>query len=296
MAVLRDMLNIGTQANLYNYVITDEAVVACFGNPNWGDTPPKYYYYNVSSTATDDGENVIKPTSVMGAGRYIKILPSQAVADWNQSDSAAMDYIKNKPTIPANTSDLTNDSGFISSLSSGDVNTALGYTPYNGSTNTLGFLDSLVSKSTSDLAEGSNLYYTSSRFNTAFSAKSTSDLAEGSNEYFTTSRARASVSAGNGISYNSSTGVISFSKRKETYSGTTDSSGNYTVTFGTSYSVAPNIQANIIGGSNTNIIKITSITTTGFTVNVVNRTDALGLLPTYSNVNGANVDCLIHEK
>ena len=36
----------------------------------------------------------------------------------------------------------------------------------------------------------------------------TTDIAEGTNQYFTTSRARASVSAGTGISYDSGTGVI----------------------------------------------------------------------------------------
>jgi hypothetical protein len=36
----------------------------------------------------------------------------------------------------------------------------------------------------------------------------TTNVAEGTNEYFTTARARASVSAGTGISYNSTTGVI----------------------------------------------------------------------------------------
>ena len=40
---------------------------------------------------------------------------------------------------------------------------------------------------------------------------STSNVTEGSNLYFTDARARASVSAGTGISYNSSTGVISIS-------------------------------------------------------------------------------------
>lgn len=91
-------------------------------------------------------------------------------------------------------------------------------------------------------------------------------------------------------------GRVTGGKRQETYSGSTNSSGVYTVTFSTAYSVAPNIQANIIGGSNTNLIKITSVSTTGFTVTVVNRVDVLGLLPTYSNVNGASVDVLINEK
>lgn len=85
-------------------------------------------------------------------------------------------------------------------------------------------------------------------------------------------------------------------KLQETFSGATDSLGIYTVTFGTAYSVAPNIQANIIGGSNTNLLKITSITTTGFTVTVVNRVDQVGQLPSYAVVNGALVDVLITEK
>lgn len=37
----------------------------------------------------------------------------QIQADWNQTDSAQKDYIKNKPTIPTKTSQLTNDSGFL---------------------------------------------------------------------------------------------------------------------------------------------------------------------------------------
>ena len=34
-------------------------------------------------------------------------------SDWNQSNSSADDYIKNKPAIPSKTSELTNDSGFL---------------------------------------------------------------------------------------------------------------------------------------------------------------------------------------
>lgn len=37
------------------------------------------------------------------------------------------------PTIPTKVSDLTNDSGFITGITSTDVTTALGYTPYNSS-------------------------------------------------------------------------------------------------------------------------------------------------------------------
>lgn len=37
----------------------------------------------------------------------------QRQADWDQTDSTQKDYIKNKPTIPTKTSQLTNDSGFL---------------------------------------------------------------------------------------------------------------------------------------------------------------------------------------
>lgn len=42
-------------------------------------------------------------------------------SDWDQTDTSADDYIKNKPTIPTATSDLQNDSGFISTVQTGDI-------------------------------------------------------------------------------------------------------------------------------------------------------------------------------
>jgi hypothetical protein len=49
---------------------------------------------------------------------------------------------------------------------------------------------------TTDISEGTNLYYTQARFNSAFTAKSTSDLTEGTNQYFTAARVRAVVLTG----------------------------------------------------------------------------------------------------
>ena len=46
----------------------------------------------------------------------------------------------------------------------------------------------LNTKSTDDLSEGSNLYYTDARFDTRFGTKSTSDISEGSNLYYTDAR------------------------------------------------------------------------------------------------------------
>jgi hypothetical protein len=55
---------------------------------------------------------------------------------------------------------------------------------------------------TTDISEGTNLYYTQARFNSAFTAKNTSDLSEGTNEYFTAARVRAVVLTGLSLATN----------------------------------------------------------------------------------------------
>jgi hypothetical protein len=59
----------------------------------------------------------------------------------------------------------------------------------------------------------------------------TTNIAEGTNEYFTTARARASISAGTGISYDNSTGVVTNSAPDQTVAltgaGTTTVTGTY---------------------------------------------------------------------
>jgi hypothetical protein len=84
---------------------------------------------------------------------------------------------------------------------------------YNDSSNTLtidaaGNVQSVNTKTgavvltTTDISEGTNLYYTQARFNSAFTAKSTSDLSEGTNEYFTAARVRAVVLTGLSLATN----------------------------------------------------------------------------------------------
>ena len=61
-----------------------------------------------------------------------------------------------------------------------------------------------IPTSTTDLAEGTNLYYTQSRFDTAFSNKTTTDLTEGTNLYYTDARVEAYLS-GNTSTINADT-------------------------------------------------------------------------------------------
>lgn len=56
-----------------------------------------------------------------------------------------------------------------------------------------GTVSSISNFSTTNLSEGTNLYYTDNRFDTRLATKDTDDLAEGSNQYFTTARAQAVI-------------------------------------------------------------------------------------------------------
>lgn len=76
-----------------------------------------------------------------------------------------------------------------------------------------------VTLTTNDIAEGGGvLYYTTARFDSDFGDNSTSDLSEGTNLYHTTARARGAISATNtgtgygALSYTSGTGALSFAK------------------------------------------------------------------------------------
>lgn len=54
---------------------------------------------------------------------------------WSRKDSLRLYYsqLDGTPTIPSTTSQLTNNSGFLTGISNSMVNVALGYTPYNSS-------------------------------------------------------------------------------------------------------------------------------------------------------------------
>ncbi len=67
--------------------------------------------------------------------------------------------------------------------------------PSNITVNVTGQVSDISNHSTTDLSEGTNLYYTTARFDTAFSGKSTTDLSEGTNLYYTTTRANTDIDA-----------------------------------------------------------------------------------------------------
>lgn len=98
--------------------------------------------------------------------------------------------------------------------------------------------------STTDVPEGTNLYFTNARFDTRFGTKTTDDLAEGTNLYFTVARVLASaltgLSASSGTFTATDTILVAFNKckylidnfaatvRSTTLTGLSSSSGTYT--------------------------------------------------------------------
>lgn len=139
------------------------------------------------------------------------------------------------------------------------------------------------SATTSDLPEGSNLYFTNERVddevatliqngtgltwtyndiantltgNVSLSPFSTTNLAEGTNLYYTDARARAALSAGTAISYNNTTGVIT---NNGIWSVASDASN--TLTFSTTNSHDIQIGISNTYPGQTSIVTLGTVTT-----------------------------------
>jgi len=110
----------------------------------------------------------------------------------------------------------------------------------------------LATKSTTNLAEGTNLYYTTARVNTDFdtrlATKSTTNLAEGTNLYYTDARARAALSVSGSLSYDNTTGVISYTTPST--SGITEGSNLYYTQARFDSAFAAKSTTNLAEGSN----------------------------------------------
>ena len=82
------------------------------------------------------------------------------------------------------------------------------------------------------------------------------------------------------------------------YSGVTSGSGTYSVVFGAAYTNTPNVQASIVGGTSNQYARVTSRSTTGFTVTAYTRgsVNLLGVDVSLSSptvTNGLTVDVLV---
>ena len=103
-------------------------------------------------------------------------------------------------------------------------------------TDITGQVSDISNHTTTDLDEGTNLYWTNTRFDDRLATKTTTDLAEGTNLYFTTERAQDSVSSmlllgnGNLTSLSATTTAISTSTATITLANTSGIANGYVVT------------------------------------------------------------------
>lgn len=141
-----------------------------------------------------------KSATITRALGYTPVSTTGSYSNPSWLSSLAYSKITGAPIIPTNTNQLVNGAGFITSYTETDPIWSAASVNYR-------------TKAQNDLLYqpiGSYLTTESDPlFDTKFASKSTTGLAEGSNLYFTTTRARNSISAGAGISYDSSTGIIS---------------------------------------------------------------------------------------
>lgn len=157
--------------------------------------------YKAISYVPDWSEITSKPTLFSGNYNDLTNRPTipaaQVNSDWNATSGVTQ--ILNKPVIPTNTNQLTNGAGFITGVSSAQIASALGYTPYNGTTNLNGYLTS---------APVTSVFGRTGVVTAQAGDYTTTQVTEGTNQYFTAARARTSISAGTGLSYDAATGVI----------------------------------------------------------------------------------------
>lgn len=93
-----------------NTLLTAKADVSAIPTKTSDLTNDSNFAVDVNYVHTDNNYTTAEKNKLAGiaAGAEVNVQ-----SNWAQTNSSADDFIKNKPSIPAKTSDLTNDSGFI---------------------------------------------------------------------------------------------------------------------------------------------------------------------------------------
>ena len=93
-----------------NTLLTAKADVSAIPTKTSDLTNDSHFAVDANYVHTDNNYTTAEKNKLAGiaAGAEVNVQ-----SNWAQTNSSADDFIKNKPSIPAKTSDLTNDSGFI---------------------------------------------------------------------------------------------------------------------------------------------------------------------------------------
>lgn len=93
--------------------------------------------------------------------------------------------------------------------------------------------------------------------------------------------------------WSATSGAAQILNKPAKYTGSTNGSGIYSVTYGSAYSTKPHLVFSVEGGTNKDTSILTSTTTTGFSILVERRSDVIGLLPAYAPVSGITVNVTV---
>lgn len=128
-----------------------DAVTGTNDGNNWTSLSIGNITYDIPDavSGTNDGTNwtsltIGNDTYGLASGGGTTYIEGYGIDITNDEISVDTAVIATKGDIPTNVSDLNNDAGYITGITSADVTTALGYTPYNSS-NPSGYITGITS-------------------------------------------------------------------------------------------------------------------------------------------------------
>ena len=203
------------------------------------------YYTNarVQNIVTNNTEQFIKANStdtLTNKSGNVSMFTNDAGYLTTQSDSQVLLF--SSPNLTISSGNTVDISGISAAFTTTDI--AEGNNLYYTNAR---FDSRLATKSTTDLTEGTNLYYTDARADARIAAADTDDLSEGtSNLYYTNARARNSVSVTNSggdgsLAYDANSGVFTYNgptpSEARAHISVTDSGGDGSLTYDASTGV-----------------------------------------------------------
>ena len=243
-------VTVGTDGNTtFSGNVTAQGTILLSGAPtSTGHAVPKSYVDAIGN----DVDDLVALSGVAAGSLNLGTFTGSTIQD-NINVKQALQQIETAleaNTSPADTDDLsegTTNLYYTDARARGAISVS-GDLAYNSTTGVISFTErtdaevnsladarialntganlDLSGKSTTDLSEGTNLYYTDARVdarialqtgaNLDLSSKTTDNLGEGaSNLYYKDSRARGAISVSGDLAYNNTTGVISFTERTD---------------------------------------------------------------------------------
>ncbi len=179
MGLSLNQLSADTFADIATSTFTGVHTGSCrivSGQNTIGDGGGGFYFYDADSTATADGFTIVRQNviPVTDPGRWFRRANlTQIQSDYTQGTNTALDFIKNKPTIPSSTTQISEGSNlyFTNARSRTAISlttTGSGAASYNNSTGVLNVptpasptaptFNNAVSRSLSNAAGSTNQY------------------------------------------------------------------------------------------------------------------------------------------